>query len=272
MQIMDILDALIMGLVQGLTEFLPISSTGHLILIREFLVVDEINQLAFGAVLHLATAAAVVVYFWSDIWNLVQTAVRKLGRLPVNEKDLILLYALLAGTVPAIAFGLILESFISPYLYSALTVAIVLVLASCFFIYAEWRYYQNPPQGALTIRRGLVVGIFQLLAFLPGFSSFGATLAGGMLLGLSRFESAKFSFLLAVPITLAVGFKQLLELILLEGTITWGSIIFGTAVSFVMAIVAINYFLIFIKRYTLWPFIWYGLVLSFTVTYIAFYV
>jgi len=95
---MDIFNALILGLVQGITEFLPISSSGHLVLVREFLVVDEINQLAFDAVLHLATTAAVIIYFWPDIWNLIQTAVRKLGRLPVNEKDLTLLYALAAGT------------------------------------------------------------------------------------------------------------------------------------------------------------------------------
>lgn len=269
---MDIFNALILGLVQGITEFLPISSSGHLILVREFLVVDEINQLAFDAILHLATTAAVVIYFWPDIWNLVQTAVRKLGRLPVNEKDLVLLYALAAGTAPAVFFGLILESYISSHLYSALTVSIILAFASCFFIYAEWRYYQNPPQGTLTIKRGLMVGFFQVIALLPGFSRSGATLAGGMLLGLSRFESAKFSFLLAIPITLGVGLKKLLELILLDGAIAWGPILLGVVVSFVMALIVIHFFLAFIRRYTLWPFIWYGLVLSFTVTYITLYV
>lgn len=268
----DIFSALILGLVQGITEFLPISSSGHLILVREFIPTDEINQLAFDAVLHLATTMAVIVYFWSDIWNLIQTAVRKLGRLPVNEKDLTLLYALAAGTAPAVFFGLILESFISTYLYSALTVAIVLALASCFFIYAEWRYYQNPPQGTLTVRRGLLVGVFQILALLPGFSRSGATLAGGMLLGLSRFEAAKFSFLLAIPITLGVGLKKLLELILLDGTTAWWPISIGVVVSFVMALFVIHFFLAFIRKYTLWPFIWYGLVLSFTVTYIVLYV
>ncbi|HMO83183.1 MAG TPA: undecaprenyl-diphosphatase UppP, partial [Candidatus Paceibacterota bacterium] len=269
---MDIFNALILGIVQGITEFLPISSSGHLVLVREFLVVDEINQLAFDAILHLATTAAVIIYFWSDIWNLVQTAIRKLGRLPVNEKDLTLLYALAAGTAPAVFFGLVLDTFISTYLYSLLTVAIVLALASCFFIYAEWRYYQKPPQGALTVRRGLAVGFFQVLALLPGFSRSGATLAGGMLLGLTRYEAAKFSFLMAIPITLGVGLKKLLELILLEGTIAWGPIMVGIIVSFVMALLVIHFFLGFIRRYTLWPFIWYGLVLSFTVIYIALYV
>lgn len=269
---MDFFSAIVLGLVQGITEFLPISSSGHLVLVREFLVVDEINQLAFDAILHLATTAAIIVYFWTDIWNLVQTVLRKLGRLPVNEKDLTLLYALLIGTVPAVIAGLLFESLIDSYLYSTLTVAIVLGLASCFFIYAEWRYYQNPPRGTLTVRRGFMVGLFQVLALIPGFSRSGATLAGGMLLGLSRLEAAKFSFLLAIPITLGVGAKKLLDLILYDGTIAWGAIIIGATISFVMALIVIHFFLAFIRRYTLWPFIWYGLILSGIILYLVLYV
>lgn len=269
---MDILSAFILGIVQGVSEFLPIASSGHLVLVQEFLVVDEINQVAFSAVFYLAITVALIVYFWTDIWNLVQTTVRKLSRLPVNEKDVTLLYALMSGTAPALFFGLILESTISTYLYSALSVAFILALASIFFIYAEWRYYQNPPQGTITVRRGLMVGFFQVLALLPGFSRLGATLAGGMLLGLTRFEAAKFSLLLAIPISFCLAIKKLLQLILLEGTIIWGPILIGTVVSLVVLMTVLHYFLVFIRRHTLWPFIWYGLILSFIVTYIALYV
>ena len=107
---MQILDAIILGLVQGVTEFLPISSTGHLVLVREVLTISETNMLAVDAVLHLATTLAVVLYFWSDIWTLIQAILRKLGRLPVNEKDLNLAYALALGTVPGVVIGLVLES------------------------------------------------------------------------------------------------------------------------------------------------------------------
>jgi len=148
----------------------------------------------------------------------------------------------------------------------------ILFTAAVFFMYAEWRYYTKPPQGQLTIRRGLLVGCFQVLALLPGFSRSGATLAGGMLLGMSRIEAARFSFLLAIPITLGVGTKKLLELISLEGSVSWFSVAVGSTVSFFVALVVIHFFLSFIRKYSLWPFIWYSIVLSLLVGYVTLYV
>jgi len=269
---MDITEAVILGLVQGITEFLPISSSGHLVIVRHFLTISPVNALAIDAILHLATTFAISVYFWKDIWALVQTAMRKLGRLPVNAKDEILLTALILGTIPAVCFGLLLEPVMEKYFYSPLTVAVVLVIAAVFFMYAEWRYYLNPPHGALTIRRGVLVGFFQVLALIPGFSRSGSTLAGGMLLGLTRLESTRFSFLLAIPITLGVGTKKLLEIITMEETVSWLLILVAAVISFVSALMVIHFFLSFIRKYTLWPFIWYSLVLAAVVYYIIFYV
>lgn len=269
---MDILASIILGLVQGITEFLPISSSGHLILVREVLAVDDANQLAMDAILHLSTTVAIMVYFRKDIWVLAQTLMRRLGRLPVNKKDLILLYALLVGTIPAVILGFLLEPIFDKYLNSALVVAVVLLLSAIFFMYAEWRYYAKPPQGQLTVRRGLWVGLFQALALLPGLSRSGITLAGGMLLGLSRYESARFSFLLAIPITLGLGAKKLLDLIVLDGQVDWKMIAIGAGISFVMALIVIHFFLAFIRRYTLWPFIWYIVVLSLVVFYFVLFV
>ncbi|MEZ4104222.1 MAG: undecaprenyl-diphosphatase UppP [Candidatus Paceibacterota bacterium] len=269
---MDIVTSVILGLVQGITEFLPVSSSGHLVLVQDLLNVSEVNELAMSAILHLATTLAVIVYFWRDLWVLVQTAMRKLGRLPVNEKDLTMLYALMAGTIPAVILGLLLEPVFDKYLNSALMVAIGLFFGAIFFMYAEWQYYLNPPQGQLTVRRGLLVGLFQALALIPGLSRSGTTLAGGMLIGLSRYESARFSFLLAIPITLGLGFKKLLDLIVFDGEAQWGMILVGAVVSFVSAIIVIHFFLAFIRRYTLWPFIWYTLILSMLVFYVVFFV
>ena len=266
---MDIFSAIILGLVQGVTEFLPISSSGHLILVREFFEQSASNTLAFDAILHLSTTLAIIIYFWSDIWVLMQAVVRKLGRLPVNEKDLILLYALLIGTIPAVILGFFLETILEKYLSTPIIVAIVLFLGATFFMYAEWRYYVKPPQGSLTLRRGVLIGCFQALALIPGLSRSGSTLAGGMLLGLSRIESARFSFLLAIPITLGIGAKKLLELIVLGGEVSWGPIMIGSAISFVVALIVIHFFLAFIRKYTLWPFIWYSIVLSLFVGYFA---
>ncbi len=266
---MELLDAIILGLVQGITEFLPVSSSGHLVFAREWLHVDGINALAFDAILHFATTLAVIVYFRSDIWRLVQVALRKLGRLPVREKDWLLLKALLIGTIPAVIAGLLLQSLISDYLQSSLVVAGILFLSSIFFLYAEWRYSVAPPHGELTLKRGLQVGLFQMLALMPGMSRSGATIAGGMMMGLTRIEATKFSFLLAIPITLGVGIKMTLDLMKEEGAVAWTQIGVGAVVAFVTALFVIHLFLIFIRRYTLWPFIWYGIILSMLVAYVS---
>jgi undecaprenyl-diphosphatase len=269
---MDTITVVILGLIQGITEFVPISSSAHLLLVGDFLSIDETNTLAFYAVLHLATTAAIIIYFWNDIWALIQTSIRKLGRLPVNEKDLTLLHAILIGTVPAVIVGLLFEEIITTYLHFPLIIAAMLFISAFFFMYAEWCYYTKPPQGILTIRHGFWIGCFQALALLPGFSRSGSTLAGGMLLGLSRVESARFSFLLAIPITLGVGSKMLLELITTDGNVNWLQIGIGATVSFFTALLVIHYFLGFIRKYSLWPFIWYKIILSLIVVYIAVYV
>lgn len=265
---MQIVDAVILGIVQGITEFLPISSTGHLILAREWLVIDATNALAFDAILHLATTAAVILYFWSDLWVLFQAVLRKLGRLPVNEKDLTLFYALAIGTIPAALLGFFLEPILTAHFETAAVVAVVLLLASVFFLFAEWKYYLRPTHGQLTLRSGLLVGCFQALALLPGFSRSGATIAGGMLLGLSRYEASRFSFLLAIPITAGVGLKKMLDLMAEGGTVEWTPIFVGAFVAMVTAFTVIHYFLAFIRKHTLWPFVWYGVILAGFVGYV----
>lgn len=266
---MDWVDAVVLGLVQGFTEFLPVSSTGHLVLVRDWLAIEGVNALAFDAVLHFATTAAVVLYFRADLWLLLQVGLRRLGRLPVNQKDITLLYALVIGTIPAVVIGLGFESIIDTYLRSPLVVAGLLLCASVFFMYAEWRYYLTPSYGEVTRKTGLLIGFYQALALLPGMSRSGATIAGGMLLGLSRYEATRFSFLLAIPITLGVGSKMLLELLEEGGAVSWTLVMVGAAIAFVTALTVIHFFLKFIRRYTLWPFVWYGVILAGFVGYVA---
>lgn len=267
---MDVFDAIILGVVQGITEFLPISSTGHLVLVREWLSIGGTNGLAIDAVLHFATTTAVILYFRSDLMVLIGAMFRKLGRLPVNEKDITLFYALAIGTIPAVILGLTLESTITTYLQTPLFVAGVLFLASIFFLYAEWQYYLRPQRGEITLKSGILVGCFQALALLPGFSRSGATIAGGMLLGLSRYAATRFSFLLAIPITLGAGSKKLIDLLQEGGTVDWIPIYIGAGVAFVTAFLVIHFFLKFIRKYTLWPFVWYGIMLSLLVLYVTY--
>ncbi len=266
---MGFFDAILLGIIQGITEFLPISSTGHLILMRELLGLQTGGgELAFDAVLHLATALAVIIYFSKDIWLIIQTGLRKLGRLPVNAKELTLLYALSLGTIPAVIAGVLLESAMETTFREPLLVAGVLVLGSLLFIYAEWFIYKTVPQNNMTVKKGIQIGLFQCLALIPGMSRSGATIAGGMLMGLSRVEAARFAFLLAVPIMLGAGTKKLIELLSATETINWLPLLAGAAVAFVVALLAIHFMLTFVRRHTLWPFIWYRLLLAAFVAYV----
>ena len=265
---MSYIQAFILAVIEGITEFLPISSSGHLILMRDLLGMQTEGGLAFDAVLQLATTFAVILYFSQDLWVILQTALRKLGRLPVNAKELTLLYALLIGTVPAVILGVLLESYMETVFRSPLVVAGTMVLGSLLFIYAEWVYYSSVPQNILTVRKGLQIGFFQCLALIPGVSRSGASIAGGMLLGLSRAEAARFSFLLAIPILLGSGGKKLMELISSDEVVAWLPVGVGSVVAFITGMAAIHFLLGFIRTHSLWPFIWYRLLLAAFVAYV----
>jgi len=268
---MDIFSGIILGFVQGITEFLPVSSSGHLILVHSVLGVEDVSSLGFDAVLQLATALAVVVYFFDEIFILVQTVLRKLGRLPVNEKDFTIVKAIIIGTIPAIVLGLFLESFMESTFRNPILVALVLVCGSVFFMFAEYRYQNNFHTGEIDVKTGFKIGLFQMLALIPGFSRSGATIAGGMLLGLNRSDAARFSFLLALPVIFGSGLKKLLEMITTPGDVAWAPLLAGAITAFVVGLCAIHFLITFIRKHTLWPFIWYRIVLAAFVLFIAFF-
>lgn len=266
---MTLFEAIFLGVVQGITEFLPISSTGHLILARTLFDTGADYGLAFDAVLHLATALAVIVYFKKDLWQLMQALLRKFGRLPVNRTDEILLYALMVGTVPAVILGLMLESLMESLFRSPILVAVVLITGSLLFIYAEWVYQNKERTNDMSPLKGLQIGLFQCLALIPGMSRSGATISGGMLLGLTRSESARFAFLLAVPVITGAGMKKLLDLITSDVKIEWLAVSIGATAAFVTGLMAIHFMLGFVRKHTLWPFIWYRIILAAFVLFIV---
>jgi undecaprenyl-diphosphatase len=269
---MGFFTASILGFVQGVTEFLPISSTGHLILARSFLEVVDSHALAFDAVLQMATVCAVVVYFWRDLWALVQAFLRYVGRLPVNARDINLVWALLVGTIPAVIVGLLLEDMMEVLFRSPLLVAGVLVLGSGLFMLAEVMYAKRPPQKEISIQTGFLIGLFQTLALIPGMSRSGATIAGGMLLGLSRVEATRFGFLLAIPVILGAGLKKLFELLTVgAGEVAWPALVAGAGIAFVVGLGAIHFMIRFVRTHTLWPFIWYRIALAAVVILALYY-
>lgn len=256
----DTLSFAILGVVQGLTEFLPVSSTGHLILVRDIFNLTTERALAVDAVLHLATALAVLVYFRRDILRLTVSFFDLVCGRSSEREDRILIYALLLGTVPAVLVGLALEGTIEGAFRNPDLVAYTLIAGSVLFFVAERLAKQN---AALSVPKGLAIGFFQALALVPGISRSGATISGGLLLGLTREQSARFAFLLSFPIIIGAGTLKFVELgaagfIFTEAT----PLLAGAFAAFVSGILAIHFLITFLKKHTLDIFIVYRLALA----------
>lgn len=259
---MDIASLTLLGLIQGLTEFLPVSSTGHLILARELFGFGDALGLAEDAVLHLATALAVVVYFWKDLVRLFMGSVEAL-RTRQRTPELTMSVALLLATIPAVVAGLFFESSIASVLRGSAVVAGGLVVGSLVFVGAEYFGKNITSKKTLTVRGAVGIGLFQALALIPGMSRSGMVISGGLFLGLSRFEAARFGFLLSFPIILGAGILKLYELLQSGALVSVGVPLFwGAIVAFASGMLAIHTLLRFVRTHSLMPFVVYRLLLA----------
>jgi len=255
---MDILPSIFLGAIQGATEFLPISSSGHLILTREVFGLATEGGLAFDAVLQLATALAVLVYFRREFLELIQAFFKLISGKEVEKKTKILLYAIFLGTIPAAVFGLTLQDYMETTFRTSAFVGTTLLLGALLFYVAEKVAKQNMN---LTSKKGLWIGFFQALALFPGTSRSGATISGGLILGLKREEAARFSFLLSFPIIFGSGLVKTLGLAGESAPINL-SLLLAAATSFIVGMLAIHYLLKYLKNHTLNIFIWYRVILA----------
>ena len=243
---MTIGEAVILGLVQGLTEFIPVSSSGHLILVREFFGVYGGSGLAIDAVLQLATALAIIIFFGQEIFKFIR-----------NQR---LVLIILLATIPAGIMGFLLEQEMETIFRSSGLVAGMLIVGSVIMYLAE-KYGKGGRE--LNFKNGFIIGLFQALALVPGISRSGATISGGLLNGLSREEAAKFSFLLALPIICGSGLKKLLDLSVSGAISSLGpELIVGALVAFLSGLVAIHVLIKYLKTHSLTVFIYYRLALA----------
>lgn len=257
---MTILGSIILGAVQGLTEFIPISSSGHLIIARDIFGWNSSGDLSFDAVLQLATALALVVYFYKDILRLLKSFINLISKKSVDLADKTMIYAVILGTIPAVIFGLLLEKYMETTFRSAGLVAVVLIVGSIVMYTAE---KLSKKDKVLSAKNGFLIGLFQCLALVPGFSRSGATISGGLFLGLNREDAARFSFLLSIPIILGSGSKKLLGLLHSGALSTDGlSLFVGSITAFIVGILAIDFLMKFLKKNSLKAFIIYRLVLA----------
>ncbi len=262
---LEFLQAVVLGIVQGLTEFLPVSSSGHLLLGQHFLGLDQEQfGLAFDVALHLGTLLAVVAFFWRDLIWLAHAFLRSLTRRRnFSDPDQKLAYLIIASTVPAAAVGLLLEDIISTVLRSPWIVVFNLVLVGILFIVAEAVGRRTDHADKMTFLQAVGIGFAQAVALVPGVSRSGATITLGLFFGLRREEAARFSFLMSVPIIAGAGSLQLAEVIA-GGMSASGAVNFaaGFVSSAVVGYLAIKFFIAFVVDHSLRAFAYYRFALA----------
>jgi undecaprenyl-diphosphatase len=261
---MDILQAIWLAAIQGFTEFLPISSSAHLILPSQVLGWPD-QGLAFDVAVHVGSFVAVVIYFRREIQQLVSGWVKSLGG-PQTPESRLAWYIIIA-TVPASITGLIFGGFIEVHLRSMAVIAATTILFGLLLGWADYRYRGTKKIDQLTWKTALLVGAAQALALIPGTSRSGITMTAALMLGFDRISAARFSFLLSIPIIALSGGYKGLEL-LGQASVPWFEIMIGTVLSALTAYLCIHSFMRFVERVGMLPFVIYRLLLGAVLIYL----
>ena len=256
----DWYQALILAILQGLTEFLPISSSAHLVLPSQLLGWPD-QGLAFDVAVHVGTLAAVVFYYRRDLVQMLRAWLGSLTGGPSNEDSRMVGYLVLA-TVPAGAVGLAGGGFIEGELRNLLVIATTTLVFGVLLGYADRVVSREPGNAVLTMPLALMIGLAQGLAPVPGVSRSGITITAGLLLGLSRQAAARFSFLLSIPVISSAGALKTWELASSQQPVEWGLLLLGVVVSAVTAYLCIALFLRLLDRIGLMPFVYYRVLLA----------
>lgn len=251
-----VLQAIILGIVQGVTEFIPVSSSGHLLLAQEALGVSGAG-LSFDIALHFGTLLALIIFFHRDIWELI------LGLLGKNDKTR-LAWWLIAATIPTMAVGFVIRDMADTTFRASALTAFTLISVALLMLLAEYLSKRRKVHTALqkvSGKQAMGVGLAQVLALIPGVSRSGSTITAGLLFGMDRVAATRFSFLLAIPITSGVVLSDLVtgDALTHNGT---GILVAGISAALVSGIIAIRFLLKFLSGHSLAVFAWYRIALG----------
>lgn len=262
----EILKSILYGIVEGITEWLPISSTGHMILLEEIMPMNVSKSFwsMFLVVIQLGAILAVVVLYWNKIFPFRKN---KEGKYTSVKSIWILWSKILVATIPAAIIGLALDDWIDAHLYNGFVVAIMLILVGVAFIYIENRNKDMRPSvnslSALSYKNALIIGLFQVVAaVLPGTSRSGATIVGGLMIGVSRAVAAEFTFFLAIPVMFGASLLKLVKFGLAFSVLEFFILVIGMVVAFFVSIFVIRFLMSYIKKHDFKVFGWYRIVLG----------
>jgi undecaprenyl-diphosphatase len=271
---MSFFEAIILGLVQGLTEFLPISSSAHLRIIGEFLPSQKDPGATFTAITQLGTEAAVIIYFWKDITRIIGRWFRSLGSragshstgVPKNDPDVRLGWLIIIGTVPIVLLGFFAQSYIRDQWRSLWITATVLIVFGILLGIADRLGKKTRPLDELSYGHGIAIGVAQMLALLPGVSRSGATTTAGLALGYERPAAARFSFLLAIPAVFGSGLYELVHSFgEPKGAYGYPETAVATIIAFGVGYVVIAFLMKYISTHSFMPFVVYRIALGLAV-------
>lgn len=265
---MDIFQSVVIAIVEGLTEFLPVSSTGHMIITQEILGVESTTFVkAFTFIIQFGAILSVVCLYWKRFFRLKEVPEGKKGL----EAFLIrydFYWKLLLGFLPAAALGLLLSDFIDAMLENVAVVAIMLVLGGVLMLFVDKWFAKNEGKVTpLSERRSIAIGFYQCISMIPGVSRSMATIVGGMQQGLSRKDAAEFSFFLAVPTMFAASVYKMWGLVsepesMQQLSDNWLVLVIGMVVAFIVALAAIKLFISYVTKYGFKAFGWYRIILG----------
>ena len=273
MSFIEILKAVFFGIVEGITEWLPVSSTGHLILLDEFIKLNESEEFKsmFDVVIQLGAIMAVVVLYWKEIFPF------SFKEKPVVKKDIFVLwFKILAACIPAAVVGLLWDEVFEKYFYNMVSVAIALIVVGVAFIFVEKKNKDKKPRvnslSEITFKDALLIGVFQLLAAVfPGTSRSGSTIMGGLAIGISRPVIAEFTFFLAIPVMFGASLLKIAKFGLAFSASQAVLLITAMIVAFVVSVIVIKFLMGYIKKHDFKVFGWYRIVLGIIVLlYFAF--
>ncbi len=256
------LEALVLGIVQGLTEFLPISSSAHQSIVGQFFGGQDVGA-AFTAITQLGTEAAVIIYFRKDIWLILRNWFGSLtGRVPRDDPQARMGWLVIIGSIPIVLLGLLFQDAIEHALRNLWTTAAMLAGFGIIIGVVDHFARNERPLESLTWKHGIIFGLCQSLALVPGVSRSGATISAGLALGYKREAAARYSFLLAIPAVVGSGLFKLADISADPVAPAWGPILLATAVAFVIGYAVIAWLLRYISTHNFLPFVIYRIGLA----------
>ncbi|MBQ1328640.1 MAG: undecaprenyl-diphosphate phosphatase [Eubacterium sp.] len=274
MSFLEIIKVIFLGIVEGITEWLPISSTGHMLLVNEFLKLNVSEQFMnmFLVVIQLGAIMAVVVIYWKRLWPFYKEEGTSSG-VVVKRSTLLMWVKVIIGTLPVMVIGLLFDDLIDKYLHRSVVIAIMLILYGVWFIFIENRNKGRRPRvdkmKKMTYKDALMVGLFQVLSIIPGTSRSGATIIGGLWIGLSRKVAAEYTFFLGIPAMFGASLLKILKFGLHFKAYEFFALILGMGISFIVSIFVIKFLMKYIKTHDFKVFGYYRIGLGILVLLVA---